>query len=110
MAYWAGGGSAALPLDDRQVEEVLLTATQTMLGIALILGLHFHRRSAWLLLILFLVQFPVTGTQGRLILSAVYGLIAIAALVWNFRHLLPTLRAPFTKDLIPESEYAGHQP
>ncbi len=110
MAYWAGGGEPALPLDDRQVEEMLLTAAQTMLGIALILGLRFHRWSAWLLLALFLVQFPVTSTEGRVILCGVYGLAALVALALNFRHLLPTLRAPFTKDLIPESEYAGHQP
>ncbi|MCD5351055.1 hypothetical protein [Kineosporia mesophila] len=110
MAYWAGGGSPALPLDGRQVEEVLLTATQTMLGIALILGLHFHRWSAWILLGLFLVQFPVTGTHGRIVLSIVYAVVALAALAWNYRHLVPTLRAPFARELIPESEYAGHQP
>jgi cation:H+ antiporter len=110
MAYWAGGGGMSLPMDDRQVEEMLLTAAQTMLGIALILSLHFHRWSAWVLLVLFLVQFPVTSTEGRLILSAIYGVIAVAALIYNYRHLWPTLRAPFTKDLIPESEYAGHHP
>lgn len=110
MAYWAGGGGTSLPLDDRQVEEMLLTAAQTMLGIALILGLRFHRWSAWLLLVLFLVQFPVTGTEGRMILSGIYGAVALVALAWNYRHLLPTLRAPFTKDLIPESEYADHHP
>jgi cation:H+ antiporter len=110
LAYWAGGGESALPLDGRQVEEMLLTATQTMLGIALILGLRFHRWSAWILLALFLLQFPITNTHGRLILSAVYGVITLGALAANARHLLPTLRAPFTKDLIPESEYAGHKP
>ncbi|MBT0769550.1 hypothetical protein KIH74_11500 [Kineosporia sp. J2-2] len=110
MAYWAGGGEPALPLDHRQAEEMLLTSAQTVLGIALILGLRFHRWSAWVLLLLFAVQFPVTGTTGRLILSAVYGVLALVALGLNARHLLPTLRAPFTKDLIPESEYADRAP
>ncbi|WP_408622472.1 sodium:proton exchanger [Kineosporia rhizophila] len=97
IAYLAGGGETALQLDHRQTEEMLLTAAQTMMGIALILGLRFHHWSAWILLLLFMVQFPVTGTDGRLILSAVYGAIALAAFAWHWRHIWPTLKAPFAK-------------
>ncbi len=46
MAHLAGGGGFALSLDSRQVEEVLLTATQTLMGVALILALRFSRASA----------------------------------------------------------------
>lgn len=95
IAHLAGGGSASMPLDGRQVEEMLLTATQTMMGVALILALRFHRKSAWALLALFAIQFPITSTEGRLALSAVYAVIAVAALIVNRRHILPTLRAPF---------------
>lgn len=95
IAYMAGGGGTALVLDGRQIEEVLLTATQTMMGIALIVSLRFHRRTAWLLLALFLVQFPIASTEGRLVLCGVYGVLAIAGLIVNRRELLPTLRAPF---------------
>src|ERR1700712_1424966 len=63
IAYMAGGGGAALVLDGRQVEEVLLTATQTMMGVAMILALRFHRHTAWALLALFMVQFPITSTE-----------------------------------------------
>jgi len=98
IAYLAGGGEAALQLDHRQTEEMLLTATQTMMGIALILGLRFHHRSAWILLVLFMVQFPVTSTEGRLVLSAVYGAIALIAFVWHRHHILDTLKAPFARD------------
>jgi cation:H+ antiporter len=97
IAYMAGGGGAALVLDGRQVEEVLLTATQTMMGVAMILALRFHRHTAWALLALFMVQFPITSTEGRLMLCGVYAAIAIAGLVINRRHVLPTLRAPFTR-------------
>jgi cation:H+ antiporter len=97
IAYMAGGGGAALVLDGRQVEEVLLTATQTMMGVAMVLALRFHRHTAWALLALFMVQFPITSTEGRLILCAVYAAIATAGLVLNRRHILPTLRAPFTR-------------
>jgi cation:H+ antiporter len=97
IAYMAGGGGGALMLDGRQVEEVLLTATQTMMGVAMILALRFHRHTAWALLALFMVQFPITSTEGRLMLCGVYAAIAVAGLVINRRHVLPTLRAPFTR-------------
>jgi cation:H+ antiporter len=98
IAYMAGGGGSALVLDGRQIEEVLLTATQTMMGIALILSLRFHRYTAWALLALFVVQFPITSTWGRLILCGVYAAVAVVGVIVNRNHLLPTLRAPFARD------------
>lgn len=95
VAFMLGGGGAALHLDGRQIEEMLLTATQTGMGVALILALRFHHNAAWALLALFVVQFPLTSTHGRLILCAVYAAIAVIALIVNRRHLLSTLRAPF---------------
>ena len=97
IAYMAGGGGTSLVLDGRQIEEVLLTATQTMMGVALILALRFHRYTAWALLALFVVQFPITSTHGRLILCGVYAVLAVAALIVNRRYLLATLRAPFQR-------------
>lgn len=93
IAHLAGGGGTALLLDGRQIEEMLLTATQTLMGVALILALRFHRCTAWALLSLFLVQFPVNSTEGRLVLSVVYAVVAVGALLVNRRHVLPTLRA-----------------
>lgn len=95
IAYLAGGGGTELVLDGRQVEEVLLTATQTMMGVALILSLRFHRSTAWLLLALFAVQFPITSTTGRLALCGGYAALAVVGLVINRRHVAATLRAPF---------------
>jgi cation:H+ antiporter len=97
IAYMAGGGGTSLVLDGRQIEEILLTATQTMMGVALILALRFHRYTAWALLVLFMVQFPITSTHGRLILCGVYAVVAVAALIVNRRYLLATLRAPFQR-------------
>jgi cation:H+ antiporter len=77
VAYMIGGGTV-LQLDGRQLEEVLLTATQTMMGVALSLALRFQRYTAWALLALFAVQFPITSTAGRLILCGVYAALAIA--------------------------------
>lgn len=95
VAHLLGGGGFCLRLDPRQVEEVLLTATQTMMGVALILALHFHRVTAWALLGLFVVQFPIASTHGRLLLCGIYTAVAVCGLVINRRHLTATIRAPF---------------
>jgi cation:H+ antiporter len=105
VAYMVGGGGSALHLDGRQVEEVLLTATQTMVGIALILSLRFSRGAAWTLLALFVVQFPVTSTHGRLAMCAVYAALAVAAMSRNRRYLTATLVAPFVDQAI---RHGGH--
>lgn len=106
VAFILGGGGVALHLDGRQTEELLLTATQTVMGVALILALRFPPNAAWALLALFVVQFPLTSTHGRLTLCAVYTTIAAIALIVNRRHLLPTLRAPF----VGQAERHGGQP
>ena len=97
LAYLLGGGGTTLVLDPRQIEEMLLTPTQTLMGVAVILALRFHRWSAWALLALFVIQFPITSTTGRLILCGAYAVIALGALVVNRGHLLPTLTAPFIR-------------
>lgn len=98
IAYLAGGGTASLVLDTRQVEEMLLTAAQTLMGLSILLGLRFHRWAAWVLLALFAIQFPLTSTHGRFILSGVYLAIAAVVLVIQRRHVLPTLAAPFRRE------------
>jgi cation:H+ antiporter len=95
VAHILGGGGPSLVLDSRQVEEVLLTATQTLMCVALILGLRFHRASACALLALFVVQFPIVSTPGRLVLCGVYTAVAIVGLIVNRRHLVSTVQAPF---------------
>jgi cation:H+ antiporter len=95
VAFVIGGGGTSIQLDGRQIEEMVLTATQTLMGVALILGLRFRRWAAWALLALFIVQFPITSTEGRLLLSTVYAVIAVVAVIVNRRQLAPTLLAPF---------------
>lgn len=95
IAYGLGGGPAALQLDGRQVEEFLLTATQTMLGIAILLTLRFPRWAAWTLLALFAVQFAVPGQTGRYVISGVYAVLALAAFVHHRREIIPTVTGVF---------------
>ena len=103
VARLLGGGGLSLALDSRQIEEVLLTATQTMMGVALLLALRFHRATAWALLGLFVIQFPIATTHGRLLLCGVYAAVAIVGLVINRRHVAATVRAPFLGTAIRHS-------
>lgn len=109
IAHALGGGGTALPLDGRQMEEFFLTATQTVLGVAIILALRFHWASALALAALFAVQFAVTDETGRWILSGVHLVIAAVLLVAQRREILPTLRAPFARrpSVVRESVGAG---
>jgi cation:H+ antiporter len=106
IAYGVGGGGAALHLDGRQIEEFLLTATQTLLGLTILLSLRFPRWAAWTLLGLFAVQFAVPGQTGRYIISAVYLVLAIAAAVQNRKHLIPTLTSPFRRTPVAQADRA----
>ena len=59
MVYCAGlGHIGALPLDDRQVEEFVLTAAQGLLGVAFLSNGRLYRWEALVLLVLFLIQLP----------------------------------------------------
>jgi cation:H+ antiporter len=98
VAYMLGGGGTAMHLDGRQIEEIVLTAAQTLMGVTLLLGLRFQRWAAWALLGLFVVQFPLTSTEGRLALSGVYAVIAALALIRYRREVLPTAGPSGTAD------------
>lgn len=111
VAHFFGGGGGDLTLDARQIEEFVLTASQTVLGVAIIIALRFHRWSAIALAALFTVQFAVTDTTGRYILSAIQILIAVGVLIVHRRHIIPTVTAPFRRSspdcVTPESEKVG---
>ena len=109
VAHILGGGGLSLVLDSRQIEEVLLTATQTLMGVALILALRFPRAAAWALLVLFVVQFPITSTPGRLLLCGIYTAVAVAGLIVNRRHLVATVKAPFVGRAIRHSGHPHHE-
>jgi cation:H+ antiporter len=108
VAHLLGGGGSSLELDSRQIEEVLLTATQTLMGVALILALRFRGTAAWALLVLFIVQFPIVTTQGRLVLCGIYTLVTVAGLIINHRYLIATVRAPFVGRTIRHSGHPHH--
>lgn len=105
IAHYLGGGGSELGLDARQVEEFVLTGTQTVMGVAIIIGLRFHRWSAIALAAIFAVQFFVTDTTGRYALSAVQVLIAVGLLIAHRRDIGATLAAPFRRS----THFAAHE-
>lgn len=77
----SAGGLAGLPLDARQTEELILTSTQSLLAAILIADMHFSRRDAILLALLFLGQFAFTSTEVRYLFIVLYAVISVALLV-----------------------------
>jgi cation:H+ antiporter len=62
VAYSVGaGGPSALPLDSRQAAEVMLTAAQSLFGVAVLATLTFSVAEAGLLAGLFFAQFVIGG-------------------------------------------------
>ncbi|MFG1857906.1 hypothetical protein ACGFJT_39145 [Actinomadura geliboluensis] len=90
LAYRIGGGAWSLPLGSRQTEEVLLTAAQTVLGLALLIDLVIKRWEAaalFALFALFAVQFILPDETARLVLSGVYLAIGFSVLIQRHRDL-----------------------
>jgi cation:H+ antiporter len=95
----SSGGLSGLPIEPVQREELLLTAAQSMLAIALLVDRTLSVRAAVLLLVLFFSQFVLSAVVppallGRelLILSAVYLVLASVRLVRQRAALVTLLR------------------
>jgi cation:H+ antiporter len=97
VAYTLGGGDGtALPLDERQTEEFLLTSAQAVLAFAVLADLRFGLWEAAAILGLFALQFPFPTTEVRLVFSAAYLLVAVGLLVAR-RRSLPPIFASITR-------------
>lgn len=93
------GGVGALPLDRRQVEEVLLTAAQSVFAIGVLANLSISRAEAIGLLVPFLAQFGFTSTSVRYGFSAFYLALFVVIMVRDAegrRGMRKAVRAVFT--------------
>lgn len=80
LVYSISSGSIwGLPLDSRQVEEVLLTAAQSFFALALLARFRLSNKGGLVLLLLFLTQLAFPNPVIRYGYSAFY---AAAALLW----------------------------
>ena len=81
------GHVGALVLDARQTEELVLTASQSMLGVSFLLNGRLSGKKAVLLLLLFLVQLPFPQANVRYGLSALYLVLAGVQIVRHRRFI-----------------------
>jgi cation:H+ antiporter len=88
VAFQLGGGEpSGLPLDARQTEELVLTAAQTLFGIAVLADLRITRGEAVVLFGLFAAQFVVPAAEVRYLIALAYTVLALVLLVRHRRHL-----------------------
>jgi cation:H+ antiporter len=96
LAYTlSSGGLIGLPLDERQWEEVFLTAAQSVFATVLIARLNFTWWGAALLFVLFAVQFAIPTMSVRLTIGWIYlalALIILAVRRTSLRTLIRTTR------------------
>lgn len=97
-AYCLSGGSLSpMPLDSRQIHELLLTAAQSFFALTLLINLRFSLREAAVLAALFILQPFFTSVHARNIFSAVYiaGGGAVMLFPGTRRHVRDALSAAF---------------
>jgi cation:H+ antiporter len=120
LAYSLGAGQpAALPLDARQVSEVLLTAAQSFFGLAVLANRIFSLREAALLAALFATQLVVggvlraglhsdTGASAEMyIFSGVYIVLGVLQLVRGRKSLVVLKNAGATLSEAEEADQAA---
>jgi cation:H+ antiporter len=95
FAFKLGGGTWSLPLDDRQVEEFLLTGSVTAVAVTLLLSLRIPAWGAWFMLAVFAAEFALPSEHARLILAAVNAVAATILLLANAKRLPAFVKQPF---------------
>ena len=93
----SSGHATALPLDERQAEEILLTASQSLFAVVLLLRLRIGWLGAVILFGLFASQLFISSVQARYIFSFVYLGLAMALLVADRQRII--LLGHMTRDV-----------
>jgi cation:H+ antiporter len=97
LGYALGGGQGGLPMDPVQVEEFTLTIAQTVFGVAILLSLRLGKLDAIALIGLFAVTLVFPNPDIRIWVAYLYFAIAIPLLVYRYRELGRTIKAPFLR-------------
>ncbi|MBI2963615.1 MAG: sodium:calcium antiporter [Deltaproteobacteria bacterium] len=89
----SAGAPLAMPLDERQIEEMLLTTAQSAFAVTVIADLRFSVREAAVLLVLFACQLVFTDAAVRYALSGLYLSMTVWILVTGGADKRRALRA-----------------
>jgi len=88
IAYSLSAGSlAGLPLDERQVEEVLLTAALATFAVGSLINFRFSAVEAGILLVAFMVQFVIPVPEIRLYMAFIYLALTVVSVLRQRREL-----------------------
>ena len=88
LAYSVGAGHiAALPLTPQSVDEIFLTAAQSVFGTVMLLRLRFTLRDALVLTALFFVQFAIPVAGVHVVIGWVYLVLAAGYAVAYWREI-----------------------
>lgn len=90
LAYKAGVGQGPLPLLAREQVELLLTMSQGLLAVAMLVTLRLGRRDATLMLVLFAAQLAIPSLVLRVAITLGYFVLALDLLSTE-RWAVPTL-------------------
>ncbi len=100
--------TGGLPLDDRQREEIFLTAAQSAFAIAVFANLKMGAREAVILFLLFATQLFITSESVRLYYAGAYSLLCVIILIANRRDLPVTIHAAW--DVLRGKPDSPHSP
>lgn len=84
------GRPEPLPLDERQQEEIMLTAAQSLFAVTLLLDLRLSLAGAATLFVLFMTQLVLPETRG--VVTIVYFVLTAVAVVASWDRLAALLR------------------
>jgi cation:H+ antiporter len=73
--------TGGLPLDDRQREEIFLTAAQSAFAIAVFVNLRMNAQEAVALFVLFATQLFITNEMARIVYAGLYTVLCIILLI-----------------------------
>ena len=68
----SAGQISPMHMDNRQVEEMLLTAAQSLFAVAVLVSLSMNRIEAAALFALFFIQFAIPVVEVRLTIAGIY--------------------------------------
>jgi cation:H+ antiporter len=88
LAFMISKGKVAImPLDARQIEEILLTAAQSFFALSVLMNMNFSLKEASAIFCLFITQLVFPSTYIRYIYSFLYIILGIIVMVYNHKRI-----------------------